>query len=84
MLDLRKVFFYLTTYPKIRKSFGAIIMLLGMPLALGSWWGLLPVIPMIAVIVWRLLEEEKFLVKNLDGYADYRNQVKYRLIPFIW
>ena len=63
---------------------GAFIMLLGVPLSLGSWWGLLPIVPMISVIVWRLLEEEKFLLKNLDGYAGYRNKVKYRLIPFIW
>jgi protein-S-isoprenylcysteine O-methyltransferase Ste14 len=63
---------------------GAFIMLLGVPLALGSWWGLLPVIPMITVIVERLLEEEKFLLKNLAGYARYRKMVKYRLIPFIW
>jgi protein-S-isoprenylcysteine O-methyltransferase Ste14 len=63
---------------------GAFIMLLGVPLALGSWWGLLPVIPMMAVIVVRLLEEEKFLVKNLAGYTEYRNKVEYRIIPFIW
>ncbi len=63
---------------------GAFIMLLGVPLALGSWWGLLPVIPMITVIVVRLLEEEKFLLKNLAGYGRYRKMVKYRLIPFIW
>ncbi len=63
---------------------GAFIMLLGVPLALGSWWGLLPLIPMIAVIVVRLLEEEKFLVKNLAGYVRYRKMVRYRLIPFVW
>jgi protein-S-isoprenylcysteine O-methyltransferase Ste14 len=63
---------------------GAFIMLFGVPLSLGSWWGLLPIIPMISVIIWRLLEEEKFLVKNLAGYAEYRNKVKYRIIPFIW
>jgi protein-S-isoprenylcysteine O-methyltransferase Ste14 len=63
---------------------GAFIMLFGVPLALGSWWGLLPIIPMIGVIILRLLEEEKFLVKNLAGYTEYRNKVKYRIIPFIW
>jgi len=63
---------------------GAFIMLFGVPLALGSWWGLLPIIPMIIVIVWRLLEEEKFLAKNLSGYSEYRNKVRYRIIPFIW
>ena len=63
---------------------GALVMLLGIPLTLGSWWGLLTIIPMTLVIVWRLLEEEKFLAKNLSGYSDYQNKVKYRLLPFAW
>jgi protein-S-isoprenylcysteine O-methyltransferase Ste14 len=63
---------------------GAVVMLIGVPLALGSWWGLLTVIPIVVVIVWRLLDEEKFLEKNLPGYLAYRNKVKYRLVPFIW
>jgi len=64
--------------------FGAFVMLIGVPLALGSCWGLLTVIPIIVVIVWRLLDEEIFLEKNLPGYPAYRNKVKYRLLPFIW
>lgn len=64
--------------------FGALVMLLGAPLALGSWWGLLTVIPIVVVIIWRLLDEEIFLEKNLPGYLAYRNIVKYRLLPFIW
>jgi protein-S-isoprenylcysteine O-methyltransferase Ste14 len=64
--------------------FGAFVMLLGTPLALGSWWGLLTVIPIIVVIIWRLLDEELFLEKNLPGYLAYRDMVKYRLLPFIW
>ncbi len=63
---------------------GAFIMLLGVPLALGSWWAFIPVFLLFAAIVWRLLEEEKFLAKNLPGYASYRQKVRYRLIPFIW
>ncbi len=63
---------------------GALLMLLGVPLALGSWWGLLTLIPITVVIIVRLLDEEKFLDKNLAGYAQYRQKVKYRLIPFIW
>ena len=47
----------------------ALILPEGMPLALGSWWGSLTVIPMTIVIVWRLLEEEKFLASNLAGYS---------------
>ncbi len=63
---------------------GALIMLLGMPLALGSWWGLFTIIPMTLVIAWRLLEEEKFLAENLSGYSDYRNKVRCRLVPLVW
>jgi protein-S-isoprenylcysteine O-methyltransferase Ste14 len=63
---------------------GAIVMLLGVPLALGSWWGLLAVIPITLVIVLRLLGEEEFLAKNLAGYPGYQENVRYRLVPFIW
>ena len=42
-------------------------MLLGVPLALGSWWGFFATIPITLVIVWRLLDEEQFLAKNLPG-----------------
>jgi protein-S-isoprenylcysteine O-methyltransferase Ste14 len=63
---------------------GALVMLSGVPLALGSWWGMLMVIPMTLVIVWRLLDEETFLARNLPGYSEYRNEVRYRLVPFLW
>ena len=63
---------------------GGLIMLLGVPLALGSWWGLFTIIPITLVIIWRLLDEEKFLAKNLSGYSEYQNKVRYRLLPFIW
>jgi protein-S-isoprenylcysteine O-methyltransferase Ste14 len=63
---------------------GAFVMLLGIPLALGSRWGLIAVVPIVAAIVWRLLDEEKFLEENLDGYLEYQKKVKYRLVPFIW
>ncbi|MFZ0657953.1 MAG: isoprenylcysteine carboxylmethyltransferase family protein [Candidatus Binataceae bacterium] len=63
---------------------GALIMLVGVPIALGSWWGLLMVIPITIVIIWRLLEEEKFLAESLPGYSEYRNKVTYRLAPLIW
>jgi protein-S-isoprenylcysteine O-methyltransferase Ste14 len=63
---------------------GAFIMLLGVPLALGSWWAFIFVFLLFAAIVWRLLEEEKFLSENLPGYASYRQNVRYRLIPYIW
>src|SRR5689334_9612109 len=63
---------------------GAFLMLLGVPLALGSWWAFIPVFLLFAAIVWRLIEEESFLEKNLPGYTNYRQKVHYRLIPFIW
>lgn len=63
---------------------GALIMLLGVPLALASWWGLLMIFPMTVVITWRLLDEERFLAKSLPGYSEYRNKVRYRLVPLIW
>jgi protein-S-isoprenylcysteine O-methyltransferase Ste14 len=63
---------------------GGLIMLLGMPIALGSWWGVLVVIAMIPALIWRLFDEEKFLAKNLRGYAEYQNKVQYRLIPLVW
>jgi protein-S-isoprenylcysteine O-methyltransferase Ste14 len=63
---------------------GALIMVLGIPLALGSWWGLLMLVPTVAGIIWRLLDEERFLCRNLPGYADYTSKVRYRLVPFVW
>jgi protein-S-isoprenylcysteine O-methyltransferase Ste14 len=62
----------------------AILMLLGIPLALGSWWGLLTIVPNITGIAWRLLDEEQFLRRNLQGYADYMSTVRYRLLPRVW
>jgi protein-S-isoprenylcysteine O-methyltransferase Ste14 len=63
---------------------GALVMLFGTPLALGSWWGLLMFVAMIFVIAWRARDEEQFLVKNLSGYRDYCQTVRYRLVPFAW
>jgi protein-S-isoprenylcysteine O-methyltransferase Ste14 len=63
---------------------GALLMLVGTPLALGSWWALFALIPMTAVLVWRLLDEEKLLVKELPGYCAYCQSVRRRLVPFVW
>ena len=64
--------------------FGGIILLVATPLALGSWWGLCFAAPILIVILWRLLDEEKFLLINLPGYAEYCRNVPSRLIPLIW
>jgi protein-S-isoprenylcysteine O-methyltransferase Ste14 len=63
---------------------GAILVFIGMPLALGSWWGLLWVPLFVAGFAWRLLDEEKLLRANLTGYADYTRNVRYRLAPYVW
>jgi protein-S-isoprenylcysteine O-methyltransferase Ste14 len=63
---------------------GALVLLAGVPLALGSFWGLCTLAPMIASIVWRLLDEEEFLSKELPGYDAYRRRVRHRLIPRVW
>jgi protein-S-isoprenylcysteine O-methyltransferase Ste14 len=63
---------------------GALIMIAGIPLALGSWWGLAPAALLVPVIVWRLVREETFLAANLAGYGDYRGRVRYRLAPIVW
>jgi protein-S-isoprenylcysteine O-methyltransferase Ste14 len=63
---------------------GALLMLFGTALALSSWWGLVPFAVMTLTIAARLLDEERFLAKNLPGYADYGQGVRYRLIPYVW
>jgi protein-S-isoprenylcysteine O-methyltransferase Ste14 len=63
---------------------GALVMLAGIPVALGSWWGLLIIVAIVPALIWRLLDEEKFLARNLPGYVEYQNRVRYRLIPQVW
>jgi protein-S-isoprenylcysteine O-methyltransferase Ste14 len=56
----------------------------GISLSLGSWWGLFVFLLFIPALVWRMFDEEHFLAKNLPGYSEYLNKVKYRLIPGVW
>ena len=63
---------------------GAVFYLIGIPLSLGSLWGLSAVVFIIPALIWRLFDEEKFLAINLPGYTEYQNKVVYRLVPFIW
>jgi protein-S-isoprenylcysteine O-methyltransferase Ste14 len=63
---------------------GAILVFVGAPLALGSWWGLLLTPLFVAGFAWRLLDEEKYLRERLPGYAEYTRMVPYRLLPYIW
>ena len=62
----------------------ALVMLLGAPIALGSWWGVLGMLVISPALVWRIFDEEKFLAGNLPGYAEYKEKVRYRLIPHVW
>jgi protein-S-isoprenylcysteine O-methyltransferase Ste14 len=73
-------------YARVRHPMyaGALVMLVGMPLALGSWWGLLVVLAMLPALIWRILDEEKYLSENLPGYAAYRERVRYRIFPGLW
>ncbi len=63
---------------------GVLIMYLPTPLALGSYYGLIPMAFLPAALVFRILNEEKVLRENLDGYEEYCRKTRYRLIPFIW
>jgi protein-S-isoprenylcysteine O-methyltransferase Ste14 len=63
---------------------GAIVLLVGIPIALGSWWGLLALVLVTPALIWRVFDEEKFLARNLPGYAAYQQKVRFRLIPLVW
>src|SRR5258708_4021207 len=63
---------------------GALVMLVGVPIALGSWWGVLVIVAVVPALIWRLIDEEKFLARNLPGYLKYQQKVRYRLIPWGW
>lgn len=73
-------------YAQIRHPMytGGSAMILATPLALGSYWGLLPAAALVATIVVRLLDEERFLLTDLNSYDTYCARVRYRLLPGIW
>jgi protein-S-isoprenylcysteine O-methyltransferase Ste14 len=62
----------------------SVILMVGMPLALGSYWGLLVLILGLLVLVFRIRDEEKLLTQELAGYREYREHVRYRLMPNVW
>ena len=62
----------------------ASLYLFGTPLALGSYWAFVPIVAMMPFLIWRLLDEERFLGRKLPGYTKYRKRVQYRLVPFVW
>lgn len=63
---------------------GVLVMVIGVPLALGSWWGLLILALTLPALAWRILDEEKLLKQDLPGYTEYTQQVHYRLVPYVW
>jgi protein-S-isoprenylcysteine O-methyltransferase Ste14 len=63
---------------------GALIMMVGMPLALDSYWGLVTFLPGVAVLALRIVDEEKMLRQELAGYDEYTQKVHYRLVPGVW
>jgi len=63
---------------------GCLLMLLGAPLLLGSIYGLIIGLIALIVLVGRIIGEEKMLVNELEGYEDYKQKVKYRLVPLVW
>ena len=63
---------------------GNVIMMVGIPLALGSYWGLVFVVPGLIVLASRIRDEEKLLQEELDGYREYTQKVRYRLMPCMW
>ena len=63
---------------------GAIWLFVGIPLALGSWRSLAFILPLVPVLLWRLLDEERILRRDLAGYTEYMRRVRARLIPFVW
>lgn len=63
---------------------GALLLILGTPLLLGSWWGLALAPALILLFAVRAVMEERTLMAELPGYADYAARVRHRLVPFVW
>ncbi len=63
---------------------GALSLFIGMSLSLGSWWDFFVYLLIMPALIWRLLDEEKFLERKLLGYKEYKNKVRFHLIPFVW
>jgi protein-S-isoprenylcysteine O-methyltransferase Ste14 len=64
--------------------FGNVVLMIGAPLALGSYWGLLIVVVGLAVLAVRINDEEALLKQELAGYREYMEKVHYRLMPYVW
>jgi protein-S-isoprenylcysteine O-methyltransferase Ste14 len=63
---------------------GVLVMMIGIPLALDSWWSLAVILLTVPALVIRILDEEKMLRGDLPGYTDYAHKVRFRLVPYLW
>jgi protein-S-isoprenylcysteine O-methyltransferase Ste14 len=63
---------------------GALLLIVGTPLLLGSWWGLAATPVIVLLLAGRAVLEERTLARELEGYRDYASRVPYRLVPFVW
>ncbi len=63
---------------------GITILYLATPIALGSWWAVLPMLLFVPILVLRIRNEEEVLVRDLPGYGEYRRRVRHRMVPLIW
>ena len=63
---------------------GVTVMYLASPVALGSWWALLPALLIVPILVARILNEEQVLAQELPGYTEYMQKTRYRLLPGLW
>jgi protein-S-isoprenylcysteine O-methyltransferase Ste14 len=63
---------------------GSILLILGIPVALGSFYGLIIAGLLVILIIFRTYLEDKILQNELDGYKAYKKHVKYRLLPGVW
>lgn len=74
----------LYSYVRHPMYIGILIMYIPTPIALGSYWGLIPMVTIPLALILRILNEEKVLCKELPGYKEYCQKTRYRLIPFVW
>ncbi|QZA08936.1 isoprenylcysteine carboxylmethyltransferase family protein [Mycolicibacter heraklionensis] len=63
---------------------GNVLLMAGTPLALGSYWGLVLLLPGMALLIVRIFDEERLLTQELSGYREYTARVRYRLLPYVW
>ena len=88
LLDINKGQFLIDTglYAHVRHPLyaGSLLMIVPVPVALGSWLGLIPAAVAVLALVFRIKFEEEMLIKGMDGYQEYQTRVKYKLIPKIY